>query len=98
MSWRTAARADQQIEDLFEDGWRRFGEAQATEYLDGLYDLFDLIVSQPRMNRLRDEFDPPVRIHPYRSHVVAYVEEENGVLIVAIKHARQDWQYRLGKR
>ncbi len=33
-----------------------------------------------------------MRAHFHRSHVVAYVEIEGGILILRIFHARQDWR------
>lgn len=44
----------------------------------------------------RMELDPPVRLHPYRAHLVVYVAEADGVLIVRILHGRQDWEHLLG--
>ncbi|GJE15155.1 hypothetical protein FOHLNKBM_6233 [Methylobacterium longum] len=59
---------------------------------DGLFAAFALLASQPRLARLRDEFTPPVRLHPYQAHMIVYVEEGPGVLIVRVLHGRQDWE------
>lgn len=43
------------------------------------------------MARERPEFTPPIRAHFHGSHVVAYVETDDGILILRIFHAKQDW-------
>lgn len=34
---------------------------------------------------------PPVRLYPYRAHVVGYVEHAAGILIVRVLYGHQDW-------
>jgi toxin ParE1/3/4 len=38
------------------------------------------------------ELVPPVRLHPYQAHMIVYVEEGAGVLIVRVLHGSQDWE------
>ncbi|WP_438985218.1 type II toxin-antitoxin system RelE/ParE family toxin [Aequoribacter sp.] len=46
----------------------------------------DLIVWQ------RFELSPPVRVHPFRSHIIIYTQENNGdIFIVRVRHSREDW-------
>lgn len=92
MTFRTTVRADQDIVDLYVDGAQQFGIDMAERYHEGLMSLLELLGSNPRMDRLRQEFTPPVRMHAYRSHQVVYVEDGPGVLIVRVLHSRQDWQ------
>jgi toxin ParE1/3/4 len=49
------------------------------------------LAENPRAARERLEINPPVRVHPYRAHVVIQVLDADGVLIVHIRHAREDW-------
>ncbi|MCR8550044.1 MULTISPECIES: type II toxin-antitoxin system RelE/ParE family toxin [Rhodobacterales] len=42
------------------------------------------------MAREREEFTPPVRIHPSGSHLVIYRREGQGVEIIRILHTHQD--------
>jgi toxin ParE1/3/4 len=45
------------------------------------------------MARERLEITPPVRIHPFRSHLIVYiVDDNNDVFIVRIRHEHEDWQ------
>ena len=44
------------------------------------------------MARERQEFDPPVRLHPYGAHMIVCVENGAGILVIRILHGRQDWE------
>ncbi len=92
MTFRTTPQADADIADAYASGALRFGEAQAERYQDELFDTFRMLAANPRMARERHTFSPPVRLHPYRAHIVVYVEQAAGILIVRVLHGRQDWE------
>ena len=52
----------------------------------------DLIADNPRIARERQEFTPAVRLHPYQSHMIVYLRDDMGVLVVRVLHGRQDWE------
>lgn len=44
------------------------------------------------MARERQELSPPMRIHPFKAHLVVYhIEEDGDVLIVRVRHGYEDW-------
>ena len=44
------------------------------------------------MPRLREEISLPVRVHPYKAHLVIYdVGDEDEVIILRVRHGREDW-------
>jgi toxin ParE1/3/4 len=92
MPYRTTRRADQDIIDIYLWGCREFGQTQAERYHAGLAASLDLIADNSRMARERSEFCPPVRLHPYESHMIVYLLDDRGVLIVRVLHGRQDWE------
>lgn len=53
--------------------------------------VFALLADQPRMARLRTEFVPPVRIHPHAAHVIVFEETDAGIVILRVRHGREDW-------
>jgi len=57
-----------------------------------LYALFDRIASSPRMARERNKLTPPVRVQRYWAHLVLYLIEGDDILIVRLRHGREDWQ------
>lgn len=69
----------------------RFGAGPAKRYHDELFALFDLIAVNPRITHERDEIDPPVRVHPFKAHLIVYlIEDDETVFVIRIRHG-QDW-------
>ncbi len=92
MKYRTTRLADQDIIQLYGRGVADFGVAQTECYVEGLFTAFELLAETPHMARERTELTPPTRLHPYGAHMIAYVLQEDGILIVRVLHGRQDWQ------
>ena len=91
MGFRLTQAADEDVIGIFHSGLVQFGLEQADSYHDALFDVFDLIANNPRMGRERAELTPPVRVHPFRSHIILYMIEDADVLIVRVRHAHEDW-------
>lgn len=92
MGFHLSLEAEEDIIGIAEDGVRLFGNRQAKRYHDELFAIFDLIADNPRMARERFELSPPMRIHPFKAHLVVYrVEEDGGILIVRVRHGHEDW-------
>ena len=44
------------------------------------------------MARQRRELSPPMRIHPFKAHLLIYrIEEDGDILIVRVRHGHEDW-------
>ena len=87
-SYRTSARADADLLELYLYGVENFGRVRAVEYVEGLHGCFELLGQNPRMGRKADVIAAGVRRIEHRSHVVLYEEDADGVLILAIVHGR----------
>ena len=92
---RPRARAD--LSDIWDHTVAQWSVAQAEAYLGGLDAVLTLIAAQPEIARLRPEFSPPVRLHPYRRHVIVYRAEDTAIEVVRILHARSNWAVLLGE-
>jgi len=58
----------------------------------GLSAIFEFLADYPQAARLREEISPPVRVHPYKAHLVIYdVGDEDKVIILRVRHGREDW-------
>ncbi len=90
MADRTTLQAEEDIAQLFAVGIAEYGMVRAEAYISELLDLFALIGQEPLLMRLRDEYQPAVRLRAFRSHVVVYREEHGDVLIIRVLHGRQD--------
>ena len=84
-----AAQAD--LEEIWLHTAHRWSPAQAERYIDALEQTFARLLAMPEMARERDEFTPPVRIHPGGAHLVIYRVETDHLDILRILGGRQDW-------
>jgi len=92
MGFRLSLAAEEDIVGIAEQGLRLFGAVQARQYHDELFAIFDLIAASPRIARERFELTPPMRIHPFKAHLVVYrIEADGGVFIVRVRHGHEDW-------
>ncbi|UWR24546.1 type II toxin-antitoxin system RelE/ParE family toxin [Sulfitobacter sp. S190] len=94
MSLRLALRprALGDLDEIWSFTEDRWGRAQAVSYLGGLDGVFTLLAQYPDMARLRVEFTPPLRLHPYRRHLILYRNEADVLEIIRVLHNRTDWQ------
>lgn len=91
MPHRLSPKAEEDLERIYLEGYYNFGERQANDYIRDLVRIFELIGANPRMARLRYEVVPPARVHPHRSHLIIYEEIDDLVVILRIRHARENW-------
>jgi len=92
VAYRISEAADRDIEALYIEGALRFGLAQADRYHESLTRAFEAIAAFPELARERDELNPPVRTQPTGSHIVVYrILEDGDVLIIRVRHGREDW-------
>ena len=93
MAYRLSRKAEDDIIDIYIEGVARFGVRQADQYHDEIGKMFVLLAENPRMAHEREEISPPVRVHPFRAHLIVYLIENNGdIFIVRFRHAHEDWQ------
>ena len=91
--YRLTKAAAQDLAAIRIEGRRLFGLSQSNHYIDGLIRLFDILAENPELGRLRTDIEPPVRVHPHKSHVVLYtLDERRRPLIIRIRHAHEAWQ------
>jgi len=89
--YRLSRAAEFDLVAIAEYGIETFGLEQTLAYRDHLLRAFEFLAQFPRAARLRTELRPPVRIHPCRSHIIVYREDDHGILILRIRHGREDW-------
>lgn len=92
MAYRLSRAARQDVIEAYLQGEALFGEDQADRYLVGLHGVFAFLAENPRAARERLELDPPVRVHRYGSHLIIYEIDGDDVLIIRLRHGREDWQ------
>ncbi len=92
MAYRLTRKAEEDLTGIYLAGVREFGVDQAEAYLAELLRTFELLALNPALARLRKEFRPTVRIHPHRAHIVIYRDIGPDILIIRVRHGREDWR------
>jgi toxin ParE1/3/4 len=64
---------------------------QAEAYLNDLGETLQILLAHPGIARERPEINPPVRLHPFRSHLIVYRIEPDHLAVIRILHTRQNW-------
>jgi toxin ParE1/3/4 len=94
-SYRVSKKAQNDIRDIGHHTEKALGREQRRQYLADLDETFELLAKHPRLAVERNEFDPPVRIHHHGRHLIVYLLDETGVLIVRVLHDAMDVPARL---
>jgi len=89
--YRLSRKAEEDILGIFITGAREFGIAQAERYHVDLEAAFAFLADYPRAARERTEINPPVRAHPRGSHVIVYEIDGGCIVILRVRHQREDW-------
>jgi toxin ParE1/3/4 len=88
--FRVSRAARRDIEEIGRYTQEEWGAEQRRKYLAGLDDQLHKIAASPLTAAERAEFTPPVRLYPFGKHMIVYLTDETGVLIVRILHNRMD--------
>lgn len=70
--YRLTHLAELDLVEIAEHGFQTYGIEQAIKYGAALESSFKHLAENPETCRVRDEFDPPVRIYPIGAHIVIY--------------------------
>lgn len=65
-----------------------WGRKQATAYIDGLELTVKKLAATPKIGKSRDDLARRLRAFPYQSHIIYFLTDEKGIVIVRVLHAR----------
>lgn len=86
-------KAEEDLIDIYIEGASLFGVDQADQYHQKIGGMIALLSDNPYIARERLEITPPVRIHPFHSHLIVYtVDDSSDIFIVRICHGHENWQ------
>lgn len=92
---KLSRQARDDLDRLHDEGIGAFGIDMAERYLAGLQRSLGFLAEYPLAGRERADLIPPVRIHPFKSHVIIYRAGDRGVLVLRIRHGSEDWEQHL---
>lgn len=84
-------RSEADLAEIWDHTVQHWSVAQAKSYLTGLNDTLLLLCDHPEIARLH-AFTPPVRVFPFRSHLLIFVADEAVLEVIRILHMRSDWK------
>ena len=90
MIYKKTTKADEDILGIYDYTFQNFGEEQAITYFRSLEGCFEFLCDNPRVARKHDEFNPTVRIHHHKKHLILYRVEDEHLLIIRILHERRE--------
>ena len=91
MAIRFTRSADADVLALYLHSAEHWGVGQAERYTRGLRETFARLERNPKIARLGTEYEPSVRIHRCQAHVIVFREEADGILVIRIRHRRENW-------
>lgn len=89
--YRLTPRALDDLDDIWRFSAETWSIKQADRYIDELARVFETIAIMPPLARERNEFAPPVRIHPHESHLIVYTIEADHIAILRLLGGQQEW-------
>ena len=88
--------ADRDLNAIWDYTADQWSVDQAESYVSGLDRVLRLLAEQPHIARERPEIRQGARLHPYRKHLILFVETEETLNVSRVIHARADWHALLG--
>jgi len=89
--------AEKDLIEIYRYGFINYGEDKSDLYIEALKEKCQFLVDMPNLCSDRDEFNPPIKIHHHRKHLIIYVIEDSNILIVRVLHERMDIQQHMDK-
>ena len=85
---RFSRRAQADLQNINGYTIATWGREQATAYIDSLELTVKKLASTPKIGKPRDDLRQGLRAFPYQSHVIYFIEEKKGIVIVRVLHER----------
>jgi toxin ParE1/3/4 len=79
--------AKRDLEDITEYTVKAWGKQQTLKYLDELQSKTIALSQNPNLGTERNNIYPNLLSFPVRKHIIYYLKQEEGVIIVRILHA-----------
>ena len=96
--WDLSEEARGDLGSIWLYGAETWSPEQAERYYDALLDAFDRLAEFPKLGRpIRKGGTPALRCLAHRAHLILYRRDADGILILRVLDARQDWLALMGE-
>lgn len=85
---RFSRRAQADLKDINSYTIETWSQEQAMAYIDDLELTVNKLASTPKIGKPCDDLQQGLRLFPCQSHVIYFMEEEKGILVVRVLHDR----------
>ncbi|PIE41366.1 MAG: plasmid stabilization protein [Gammaproteobacteria bacterium] len=87
--YRLSEAAEQDLRDMYEFGFREFGELQADQFYNKLFDRIELMIDSPMLGKAADEIYPGLRRFEFTPYVVFYQIKDYGIYVLRLLRQSQ---------
>ena len=89
-NYRFTDEAEKDLEDIIGNTQGNWGEDQVALYLNGLEKHLNILLNNPDIGIKRTSLAKGLVSFPYESHVIFYVKDANGIMIIRILQKAMD--------
>ena len=89
--------AENDLLKIYRYGFINYGESKADLYIQALKEKCLFLADMLNLCPDRDEFNPSIKIHNHKKHLIIYIIETDYLLIVRLLHERMDIQQHIEK-
>ena len=88
-------KAENDLIEIYHYGFLNYGEIKTEQYMTGIKEKCQFIANTPYINPSHSEFNPPVRLHHHKKHLIVYITKTNHIFIVRVLHEKMNIQSHL---
>lgn len=89
-NYTVSRRADNDIDDILEYGYRHFGLEQTINYKTELEQCLALLADNPKLGRQCDDIRAGYQRHEHGRHIIFYRQRKADILIIRVIHDSMD--------
>lgn len=89
-NFRVSNAAVADLEGIARYTQETWGVEQRRSYLNSVNKQFEVLSKRPRIAPERTDFNSPVRVYHHEKHLIIYVIDDAGILILRVLHERMD--------
>ena len=90
LKYKLSVPAKNDLEDIFDFGVLKFGNAQSLKYLEELEKIILLLSDNPEIGRSRNDIKQDLVCYSYKSHIIFYRIYAKHIRIIRVLYGGRD--------